>query len=110
METARPALLTLVAAAWLAGLLCALGWARGEYQGWIALAAFGLATGLAARSARSEKDTDRHPVILVLVMLAAFAAGAANHTAIPAGSPAPAGLARIDAEVLAVSYRADGTA
>jgi competence protein ComEC len=107
---ARTPWLVLLAAAWLGGLLLGFGGLAGGEQGWGALAALGIAIGLAAHH-RLLSDTGGSPrVALLWLALAALVAGATTQTRPRPVPPAPAGLARIEGDVLGVSHKADGTA
>ena len=109
MSSPGPSLLVLAAIMWLTGLIAGLGFGSVAYHGWIGLGSLGAGLALAAW-VRSSSDTPPGRVPAALLILAAFGAGIACVThAVPLG-PAPAGLARIEGDVLAVSPQADGTA
>ena len=108
--TQRRTGLVLVAVAWLTGLLAGLGGVPPEYHGWTALAALGIALALAVHARSTGDEVDTQPWLAAPLLLAALAAGLVSSPSPAPHRPAPAGLARIEAEVLSVSHAADGTA
>lgn len=102
-----PSLLVASAVCWLLGLIVGLGLEPNGYHGWIALLALGAGLGLAAWARVSDDTSGRVPAaLLILAALLAGIAGAPHPAVLP---PAPAGLARIEGDVLVVSPQADGS-
>src|SRR5689334_20790252 len=100
MLASAPQLLVASAVCWLVGLLVGLGTSPFRYHGWIALVALGAGLGVAAW-VRSSGDTGGR-IPAALLILAAFLAGIAGAPRAVVLPPAPAGLARIEGDVLAV--------